>query len=272
MDQKDYREKNRAAWNQAAPIHRRGRKIDLHEAFKDPAFNVLDDTARRVLDKIGIQGKRIAHLCCNNGRELISAQRMGAASGVGFDISDAFIAEAQELAALAAANCTFVRTDVLEIPVQYNAGFDLVWFTIGALTWIQDLGTLFAVCARLLKPGGSLFIYEMHPFLDMMAVKDDPEYDPDDELKIAFPYFSNRPWVSTDGLDYIGDTVYESGETVSFPHTLAEILSEVIENGFKLTKFREYPYDISEAFARLEKYGKIPMCYTLVAEKTGLLS
>ena len=62
---------------------------------------------------------------------------MGAAYGVGFDISDAFIEEARELAALAWVNCDFVPTDVLAIPEEYHARFDLVFISIGALTWLQ---------------------------------------------------------------------------------------------------------------------------------------
>lgn len=267
MEHKEYSEKNRAAWNQVAPVHRKGRKIDLHTAVQDPAFNTLDEVALRVLGEIGIEGKHIAHLCCNNGRELISALRMGGGRSTGFDISDAFIEEARELAALAQVECEFVRTDVFEIPPEHDGRYDLVWFTIGAFTWIKDLDALFAVCRRLLKPGGVLFVYEMHPFLDMMAGLGDPEYCAEDELKIAFPYFSEQPWVSNEGLDYIGDTVYESSESVSFPHTLSEILGGVTNNGFVITGFREYPHDISEVFAHLEKYNKIPMCYTLVGKK-----
>ena len=225
---------------------------------------------QRVLGHIGIQGSRIAHLCCNNGRELISMLKMGAAQGTGFDISDAFIEEARQLADLGGVQCQFVRSNVLEIPDAYNGLYDLVVFTIGALTWIADLESLFAVSRRLLKPGGNLFVYEMHPILDMMATLEGPEYDPVDELKIVFPYFSSTPWTSMEGLDYIGGTVYDGKESISFPHTLSDILSAVIGSGFVLSEFREYPHDISEAFAHLEKYQKIPLCYSLVARKPQL--
>jgi len=265
----DYAEKNRAAWNEVAPIHRRQRKIDLYEAVKDPAFSVLGDVEKRVLSEIGIQGMQIAHLCCNNGIELISMLRMNAGNGVGFDISDAFIEEARELAGLAGVNCVFVRTDVLEIPDTYNNQFDVVVFTIGALGWIADLRRLFEVSRRLLKTGGHLFVYEMHPFLDMLAVPGETQYAPYDELKIVYPYFSSKPWVDTDGLDYIGGTTYRGKEAISFPHTLSEILGALIENGFVITEYREYSHDISAAFAYLEKYQKIPLCYSLVAEKRG---
>ena len=267
MKPENYTEKNRAAWNQVAPIHRQHRKINLHEAVKDPAYTALGEVEKRVLSEIGLSGKKVAHLCCNNGVELISNLRMDAVHGSGFDISDAFIQEAQELAALASVNCDFVRSDVLEIPATYDGQFDLVVFTIGALTWIAELEKLFAICRRLLKPGGSIFIYEMHPVLDMMAPHGDPFYNAEDELRIAYSYFGDQPWVENTGLDYVGGTIYESEESVCFPHNLTEIFTTLIQNNFALVEFKEYPHDISAAFAHLEKYGKIPMCYSLVARQ-----
>jgi SAM-dependent methyltransferase len=242
--------------------------VDLHAAVQSPSFNILGEVEQKILAEIGIKDRRAAQLCCNNGRELISMLNMGAAYGVGFDISDAFIEEARELAKLARVNCDFVRTDVLAIPEEYHARFDLVFISIGALTWFSDLEPFFAVCRNLLLPGGTLFVYEMHPFLDMMAAPGDPEYSADDEFKLAFPYFSSEPWVSTDGLDYVGGTTYESLESISFAHSLAEILSSIINCGFVLSDFREYPHDISEVFKHLERYQMIPMCYSLIARRT----
>jgi len=267
MPDDDYAEKNRAAWNQAAPVHRAHRKDALLQAVKSPSFNVLDQTAQRTLSTIGIEGCKVAQLCCNNGRELISLLKMGASSGVGFDISDAFIAEARQLAALAEVNCKFVRTNVLDIREAHHRRYDLVFISVGVLSWFADLDRFFAVCQRLLLPGGSLFIYEMHPFLDMLAAPDDPEYDIEDELKIAFPYFSTKPWVSVNGLDYVGGTTYESSEAISFPHTFSEIFTTILSNGFRITSFEEHPYGVSGAFKHLEKHQKIPMCYTLTARK-----
>ena len=269
MQTDDYTEKNRAAWNQAAPVHRQQRKGNLFEEVQHPSFNTLGAVEQRVLAEIGILGKKVAQFCCNNGRELISMLKMGAAYGMGFDISDAFIDEARQLTDLAGVRCDFLRTDVLQIAAEYDASFDLVFISIGALTWLADLEKLFEVCRRLLQPGGYLFIYEMHPFLDMMATTDDPEYDPQDELKIAFPYFNTEPWVSTDGLDYYGGTTYDSVESIGFPHTLSEILTAILGSGLILTEYREYPHDISEVFKYLEKYQKIPMCYSLVARRGG---
>lgn len=263
----DYAERNRKAWNQVAPIHREGRKIDLHREVAEDSFNLLDEVELEALGRIGVAGKRVAQLCCNNGRELISVLKMGAAHGVGFDISDDFIAEARELAALSGVDCDFVRTDVLDIGREYDEAFDLLIITVGALCWLDDLQPLFAGVARMLRPGGHLFIHELHPFTDMMAVEGDEGYDADDRLKIVRSYFEEKPWVDDDGLDYIGGTTYNAKTTISFSHTMAETISAIAGNGLVILELREYRQDIANSFADLEKYGMLPLSYSLIARR-----
>jgi len=249
MTFEDYAESNRRAWNQVAPIHQRARKIDLRQEVQGADFNDLEEVEKELLLQIGVQGKQVAQLCCNNGRELISIVRMGAQYGLGFDISDEVISEARELSELAGTNCDFIRTDVLDIGADNFDRFDLVFISIGALTWLHKLDRLFDIASGLLVPGGHLLIHEMHPFLDMLATKLDDEYDPENELKIAYSYFSQESWIDEQGLDYIGDTTYDSLPSISFPHTLSDIISAIIASGLSITHFREYPQDISEGAA-----------------------
>jgi SAM-dependent methyltransferase len=197
---------------------------------------------------------------------------MGAASGVGFDISDEFIAEARELAALAKVDCDFVRSNIFDIDAAYFQRFDIVYISIGALCWFDDLQRFFKMASQVLKDGGVLFLYEMHPILDLFAVRQEEIYDKNDELKIVYSYFNQEPWVDEYGLDYFGDSEYEAETTYSFPHNFSEIVNAVLSNGLNLNELREYPHDISATFKHLERYRKIPMCYTLLARKADLLS
>jgi len=159
-DWKRYSSANRAAWNEVAAIHKKTRPRDLHQFFTEPGASLLDPTETAILESFGLAGKRIAQLCCNNGRELISAVNIGALAGTGFDISDEFIREGRELAKIANADCEFVCADIIDIPEIYNSSFDIVYITIGALSWIPDLDTYFGIVSRLLKPGGNLLVYE----------------------------------------------------------------------------------------------------------------
>src|SRR5262245_58379123 len=139
MRVKDITEANRRAWNAVAPIHRKKQGEELASHFSVPGSSCLDSVELEHLRRIGIQGKRVAQLCCNNGRELISFMNLGAASAVGFDISEVVLEEAQLLATLARVSCRFVRCDVYDVPDAYNGAFDLVYVSVGALGWMPDV-------------------------------------------------------------------------------------------------------------------------------------
>lgn len=267
----DYAENNRAAWNEVAPIHRQQRQIDLRQAVQAPDFCWLTEVEQGLFRTIGLTGKRVAQLCCNNGRELISIMKMGAAAGVGFDIADEFIEEARELAQLANVPCEFVRTNIFDIPASYHGQFDIVYVSIGALTWIDDVARFFKKAADMLNDGGHVVMYEMHPMLDMMALPGDDNYNAQDELKIANSYFRTEPFVDENGLDYIGKTSYQGKAAYSFAHTLAAVLNALLVNRLALLHIREYPNDISATFQHLEKYQKLAMSYSVVARKIAAL-
>ena len=196
MDIINYAEHNREAWNQVTPIHQQHTKIDLQAAVQAEDYSDLDATETAILQRLGFQQKRVAQLCCNNGRELISLLKLGAAAGVGFDIADEAIKEATLLGTLSKTNCEFVRTNVYEIDPAYFHQFDLVFTTIGALCWFDDLERFFAVAAQLLRPNGHLFVYEIHPVLDLFALPGEEAYEAEQELKIAYSYFRHEPFVT----------------------------------------------------------------------------
>ena len=79
----------------------------------------------------------------------------------------------------------FLACDVYAVPAEYDAQFDLVYISVGAFGWLPDLTGFLAVCARLLRPGGKLLIYEMHPILDM--IEDMPNLPPEAGL-FLFPH------------------------------------------------------------------------------------
>ncbi len=267
MDTLNYAERNREAWNQVTPIHQQQRKTDLQRAVQAEDFSVLDEIETAIHQRLGLEQKRVAHLCCNNGQELISLLKLGAASGVGFDIADEAIKEATLLGTLSKTNCEFVCANVYEIDPVYFNQFDLVFTTIGALCWFDDLTRFFAIATQLLRPNGQLFVYELHPTLDLFALPGEEAYEAEQELKIANSYFRREPFVDTNGLDYVGNTQYAAKTTYAFPHTLTDIFTGMLKNGLTIREFQEYAHDISANFKHLEKYQKLPLCFTVVAQK-----
>lgn len=263
MDKRDYTAANRQAWNEAAPVHAGHNFEKLLKSFAQPGFSCLDKTETAILNEISVKDKAVAQLCCNNGRELLSIKNLGAGYCVGFDISDGFIDQARKLAEAGSIDCEFLRTDVYEIPETYTHKFDLVYITIGALTWLPDMVHFFGVVARILKPNGKVFIYEMHPVAEMFECCD--EKDP---LLVRYSYFQDKPFVAEDGLDYYGMTSYESSPSYSFTHKLSDILNGLLKNGFVIEAFDEYSHDISNLFKPIEELEiKIPLSYTLIAQR-----
>lgn len=269
MNTTNYAEHNRAAWNQVTPIHQQHTKINLQTAVQAEGYSDLDAIETAILQNLGLQQKRVAQLCCNNGRELISLLKLGAAAGVGFDIADEAVKEATLLGTLSKTNCEFVRTNVYAIDPTYFQQFDLVVVTIGALCWFDDLERFFAVAAQLLRLNGHLFVYEMHPILNLFALPGEADYEAAQELKLAYTYFRREPFVNEQGLDYVGNTQYAAKTSYTFPHTLADIFVGMLKNGLTIRAFQEYPHDISLDFKHLEKYQKLPLCFTVVAQKEG---
>ena len=265
MDRSDYTAANRLAWNEAAPIHKKLKFEQLLESFRQPVYSCLDPIETAQLQEIGLADKAVAQIGCNNGRELLSVKNLEAGRCVGFDISDGFIDQARQLAAAGHIECKFVCTDAYNISTQYNRTFDLVYITIGVLSWMPDIPQFFEIVARLLKPNGWLFMYEMHPVLEMFepSEKDDPP-------RAQNSYFKTDPYVEEDGLDYFSMIKYKSVPKYSFPHKLSDIMTACLNNGLQLVSFEEYGHDITNLWAHFEHFKvKPPMCYTLVAQAEG---
>lgn len=262
MNRDKYTEANRVTWNETAGIHADVQLQGLLQNFRDPEFTTLDAIEKGIFARLGVEGKAVAQLSCNNGRELLSVKRLGAGRCVGFDISDAFIAQGRKLARSGQIEAEFVCSDVYRIPQTYDGNFDIIYVTIGALGWLPDLDGYFSVVARLLKPGGALFIYEMHPLLDM--------FEAETGLEVAHSYFRTEPFESSDDPDYYDPSQRIASTSYWFHHKLSDVIGGCLQKGLSILFFEEYEHDISmvyKAFEALEH--KPPLCYSLVARKSA---
>ena len=263
MKRKDVTSANREAWEEAAPLHRAQNMARLIAAFREPGYSYLDEVETARLIALGVAGKDVAQLCCNNGRELLSVKNLGAAVCVGFDSAEGFIEQARELAAAGGLACEFVCTDAYEIPADFDTSFDLVTINFGVLSWMPDLPGFLAVAARLLRSGGALFVYEQHPILDMIETG-----KADEPVSWDYSYFRCEPFMDLDGLDYYGGGSYESKPLTSFHHRLSEVIMAGLACGLAVEHIEELPGHISNANYNVEhQRPELPMSYTLVLRK-----
>ncbi len=261
-----YTQANREAWNEVMPRHQRAAKHKWDRAFMRPGYVCIEGIELDMLHRMGIEGKAVAHLLCNNGVELLSLKNLGAGECVGFDISDAAIEEAEERAERCGINCRFVRTDVYEIGAEYERRFDVVYVSAGGLGWLPDLKLFCAKAAALLRENGRVFVHEIHPFSEMLPFD---EAEGVDVLRIVEPYFRAEPCVDYGGLDYVGGSQYSSTKPqYCFVHTLSDILMALIENGIAITHFSEHEFDVSAGHGRVEQaHAGVPLSYILIGKK-----
>jgi SAM-dependent methyltransferase len=258
----DYIEANRSMWNETADIHAKGYVVELTERVKAPDFSTFDDVEKGIFAEIRLKDKAVIQLCCNNGRELISVKKAGAGRCVGVDVSDKFIAQGTELARLAGAEIELLRTSVYELPAELNGQFDLVYITIGALGWLPDLDVFFQIVSHLLRPHGHVFIYEMHPMLNMFEARKG--------LIVESSYFRTEPFEDEDGSDYMDASQTVKAVSYWFHHKLSDIIDGCLRHGLNLTHFQEYGHDLSMEYAAFEHFAKKPpLSFSLVAVKTG---
>ncbi len=256
----DYSETNREMWNQTADVHAKAKLEGLLESVKSPDFTTFDEIEKTIFEKIGLKDKAVIQLSCNNARELISCKKAGAGRCVGVDIADKFIEQGKLLASAANVEIELVCSSVYDLSHDFDTSFDLVYVTIGALGWLQDLDTYFRIVNRLLKPGGQIFIYEMHPMLDM--------FDSETGLDIKHSYFKTEPYVTEEAPDYYDPSTIVAAPSYWFHHKLSDILGGCLNNGLSLTHFAEYGHDIGMVFKAFESLEKKPaLCYSLVAKK-----
>ncbi len=258
----DYIEANRLAWNEAAPIHAKETLDELLTHFQVLGYSCLDAIETECLAQLDLTGKAVAQLCCNNGRELLSIKNMGTGYSVGFDISNEFIKQAEQLNTVAKLDCEFLCMDVYKIPKSYDKKFDLIYISIGALCWLPSLTEFFAVVARLLKPNGYLFLYDMHPVLGMFD-----ESDQQDPPALVNSYFNKQANKSETGLDYYGNEKYTSAPMYWFHHKFSDIFTALVEQHFNIKKFKEYEHDICNIFSHFQqRKAQLPLSYTLLAQ------
>ncbi|MEN4829522.1 class I SAM-dependent methyltransferase [Pseudomonas sp. P39-UII1] len=264
VSHKDVIASNRDAWNASADHHRRSAEwARLTDAVADKGFSCLDSTLTEQLNQVGLTGKAVIQLGCNNGREALSLFALGALEVMGVDQSSEFLKQAHELAERSQYSPEFVEADIHELPATLNERFDVALITIGVVNWMPDLGLFFSHVARTLKPGGKLVIYETHPFLEML----DPEAS--DPWRISTSYFQAEPLVESVAIVYEGKGEANGQQSYWHVHRLSDQLMGVVGAGLRLCAFNEYAHSNREDLYDVYTQGEaqIPMCYALVAEK-----
>ena len=262
----DHREQNRAMWDERVPIHVRSDFYDV-AGFKAGRCTLLPFEP----EELGsVDGKDLAHLQCHFGLDTLSWARRGARV-TGLDFSKPAIDAAEALARETGLGGRFVCADVYDAPRELGQQYDILYTGLGALIWLHDIRRWAGVVADLLRPGGTFYIVEMHPFTDVFA---------DETLDVKNDYFFDpRGTVWEGGGTYADPNApTEVNRSVEFRHPLSDVIGALLERGLRLELFHEHDHTVFARWPFIERrdggiyrlpagMARLPLLYSLRAKK-----
>ncbi len=195
----------------------------------------------------------MVHLQSGHGLDDIALAAAGAVRVIGVDFSEVAVTAAQQRALELASACRYVVAEVPGAPLAAGCA-DLVYTGKGALIWIRNLTAWGADVARLLRPGGHLFLYEAHPMVPLWTWDEDqPRIRPDRS------YFDR--WHEND--------TYPGRGAQEWQRTLGQIIDAVISAELDLLHVREYaePFWWPDGINAAAWSGQLPNSFTLLARK-----
>ncbi|HCV27011.1 MAG TPA: class I SAM-dependent methyltransferase [Dehalococcoidia bacterium] len=230
---------NKAFWDEVTPIHAASDYYRLDQFRRGE--DVLHDF---IVEEVGdVSGLSMLHLQCHFGLDTLNWARKGA-EVTGVDISGASIERARELSTDLNIPASFVQANVLKMGDRFDAAFDRVFTSIGALCWIGDLEKWGRAIARALKPGGVFYIAEFHPVMDTLQ-----QSMPITESSAAYPgypYFGDgiplRFDPEGDDSDYAEASFTSEETTFEWFHPISEVIGALIDAGLVLERFLEHPF------------------------------
>lgn len=242
----DRRRANLALWNELAEINYRSELYDVKSFLAGE--NHLNPLERGELGDV--RGRTMLHLQCHFGLDSLSWVQLGA-QVTGVDFSDRAIEQARALSAECGLPARFLCCDIYDLPRHLEETFDIVYTSYGVLCWLSDLKGWAQLAVRYLKPGGTFYMAEFHPFT--WVFDDDQQAT---ELRLRYPYFNDEPFA----FEVTGSYADRSAETqqktsYEWTHSMGDILSALLEVGLQLEFVHEFPYTVYQMFPFMQKHA-----------------
>lgn len=266
-------ESNRRVWDAWTTIH-------VESAFYDVASFKNGDRPIRIAqyerEEVGdVEGRTLLHLQCHFGLDTLSWARLGA-TVTGVDFSEAAVAAARQLAADVNLPARFLVSDIEGLPGVLDESFEIVYTSGGVLGWLPDIASWGHVAAKFVRPGGFLYITEIHP---VAQVFENEGVEPG-ELRLAYPYWSHREPLRFEvkGSYADRDTPTEGLVEYGWDHSLGEIVTSLADAGLRIEFLHEFdfvrwPVDYlvkgEDGRYRLPEAskGQLPLFFSLKASK-----
>lgn len=262
----EYYATNRRRWDEMAQVHQRdGYEV---EGFLQGGCSLRPLEVAELGD---VRGKSLLHLQCHFGMDTLSWARRGARV-TGVDFSEQAIEGARRLAAETGLQATFVVASVDELPDRLQGTFDVVFTSYGVLCWLQSLPRWGEVVARFLAPGGTLYIAEIHPLLQVFD-------DASSGLAVTRDYFGGEgPTSWENATSYASATPLQNRTSYEWTHSLADVVNALTAQGLVIEFLREHPFLCYQGLPCMTKGGdgwwhlppgspRLPLLFSLKAAK-----
>ncbi len=261
---------NRKLWDEWTNIHEHSKMYDL-AGFRagNRRLHALE------ISELGdVSGKTLLHLQCHFGLDTLSWADRGAIV-TGVDFSENAIALAKSIATDTGIPAEFVLSDIMELQGKIDQRFDIVFTSYGAIYWLPDIRKWAEVIVGHLKPGGTFYMAEFHPFGyvfdDRAGVK---------SLVPHYPYFNGvEPQLYPVEGSYADKSAFVSVEVEhSWAHTIGDVVSALAESGLRIEFLHEHPFTVFQQtdwvslsgdgyFHIIEPNISIPLIYSIKATK-----
>jgi len=266
VNREELHHKNERAWDSVA------RSKYVKEVEDDVALLRAGGTSltlheQRLLGDLTPWCGRAIHLQCSHGLDTLSLWKLGAREVIGIDISRSMLELATIKSRRLNAPATWIHSGVLDAPRELDETADLVYTGKGALPWVMDLGRWAEVVARLLKPGGRLYVFEGHPLNWVW----EPEAS-DFRLRAdGGDYFWSEPRANRDfpasGLDQAAGS--EPLRAYERQWTLGAIVTSLAQSGLRIERLEEYPAQYWPLYRNIPEVvlTKLPHTFSLLMWK-----
>lgn len=258
---------NQKLWDEWTDINSRSKLYKL-DAFKK-GENKIDPVIRAEVGEV--TGKKLLHMQCHFGMDTLSWARLGA-DVTGVDFSPKAIALAQSLGEELSIPGRFICCNIYDLPSNLNEQFDIVFASIGVLTWLPDFTRWMQIAEQYVKPGGFFYLLDGHPFTWIFD-------DESEKMTLRYPYFQSGATAWNEQGSYADRTApLETTTCYQWQHTMGEIVTEVCRTGLRLEFLHEYGHSYFQAYPPMaegedgfwhhpEGDARLPMVFSLKAWK-----
>lgn len=220
---------NRMHWEEASTLHLDTDYYNFGSLRE--GRTTLSELEQRELGNIA--GLRGVHLQCGLGLETISLGLLGA-SMVGVDFAKNATATARDCASKLGSDCVFETSDVLDPRLSDMGTFDFVYTSHGVLRWLPELRPWASNISSLLRPGGFLYLFEIHPLVYRLTSVSDAG------VVLTGNYLSESPVLKRRSSTHVGKIALVNDQMAHHDRTISSVINALVSAGLRIEFFNEH--------------------------------